>query len=114
MRATNSRHRRFDMRQSVQALVCVVVVGVRLDAAGSIDLPRPEGDPLRAAALPLPPLPLPRRGGGQLGPPLRRLVGLDLLLPAILAAERGVAPAHPRAPISNQNDGAPRKFITFR
>ena len=111
MRATNSRHRRFDMRQSVQALVCVVVVGVRLDAAGSIDLPRPEGDPLRAAALPLP---LPLRGGGPLGPPLPRLVGLDLLLPAILAAERGVAPAHPRAPISNQNDGAPRKFITFR
>lgn len=69
------------------------VVGVfRLDAAGSIFLPRPEGDLLRAAALPLPPIPL--RGGGLLGPLLPRLVGLDLLLPAILAAERGVAPVH--------------------
>jgi hypothetical protein len=70
----------------------------RLDAAGLVDLPRPEGDPLRAAALPpLPPLTLPLRGGGLLGAPLPRLVGLDLLLPAILAAERDVAPAHPRA-----------------
>ena len=106
------------MRQSVQAPGCRSSSGSvgcrRLELeARSIDLPRPEGegDPLRAAALPLP---LPLRGGGPLGPPLPRLVGLDLLLPAILAAERGVTPAHPRAPISNQNDGAPRKFITFR
>lgn len=57
-----------------------------------INLPCPEGDPLRAAALPLPPLA--RRGSGLLlGPLLPRLVGIDLLLPAILAAERGVAPA---------------------
>lgn len=66
--------------------------------------PRPEGNPLRAASLPLP---LRRRSGLLPGPPLPRLVGLDLVLPALVAAERGVAPAHPRtathASISDHN-----------
>jgi hypothetical protein len=41
----------------------------------------------------LPP-PLGGRGSSRLllGPPLPRLVGVDLLLPALLAAKRGVAP----------------------
>jgi hypothetical protein len=41
-------------------------------------------------------LPLPLGGGSSrllLGPPLPRLVRVDLLLPALLAAERGVPPA---------------------
>ena len=72
-------------------------------------LPSPDGHSVRA--LPLRLLLRRRRGRGLLGSLLRRLVGVDLLLPALLAAERGVASVHEDVLVSSDCPPAPEAGV---
>lgn len=72
-------------------------------------LPSPDGHSVRA----MPPRLLlrRRRSRGLLGPLLRRVVGVDLLLPALLAAERGVASVHEDVLVPRKRPPAPEAGV---